>query len=54
MTVTLKTDRNRELNRFQIAFKHLLKKLYRFYPHHPLWRYRIYIGWFGGIQIHPR
>ncbi|MBE9112798.1 hypothetical protein IQ273_25755 [Nodosilinea sp. LEGE 07298] len=51
MTTTLKPDRNRELNRFQTAFKHLLKKLHQFYPYR---RYRIYIGWFGGIQIHPR
>lgn len=50
MTVILK----QESSLFQIVFKHLLKRLHRFYQHHPLCRYRIYIGWFGGIQIHPR
>ncbi len=53
MTVT-KPDLKQELNPFQVAFQQLLKTLHRFYPSHPLWRYRIYVGWFGGIQIHPR
>lgn len=36
------------------VFPALLERLRRLYRAYSPFSYRIHIGWFGGIQIHPR
>ncbi|NJL46033.1 MAG: hypothetical protein HC922_10670 [Leptolyngbyaceae cyanobacterium SM2_3_12] len=39
------------LRRRLIWFK---RRLQRIYQHHAWFGYQISIGWFGGIQVHPK
>lgn len=54
MTITPETSVDSGVNLLPTAFNRRLKQLHTLAQTYSPWRYQIYIGWFGGIQIHPR